>query len=300
MIKKCEELGIKKCFFKKNKLELIELIKNNQINSNNIDTTKLDLYNINYNKFLEILVLNDLNYYVEIKHIELLKDNEKEEEKLKIKLYIKDLNEDIKEYIKKSKHYEFICCIWNILTDNINDTIILESFDDSGFIITNKSKKIYLLHPIIINKFYILYEQNEQNNKVNVNIPSKINNKYWISHSLNYGNIGTGKWLLFYNKKIKDKYGLTELDKNYQQLLEKYNLTLYGIKCSTNLDNPNTSKNNTDGVIIIYTSDNDKYSIIKDIEKIIKLKPKIYWKANNNGNYTKNNVKSSNYEYITI
>ena len=47
----------------------------------------------------------------------------------------------------------------------------------------------------------MLYEQNKINDKIN--IPLKINNNYWISHSLNYENIKTGEWSLFYNKKQK-------------------------------------------------------------------------------------------------
>ena len=82
----------------------------------------------------------------------------------------------------------------------------------------------------------------------------------------------------------------------YQKIINNYN-SKYKIKCSTKLYNPNTLLNNCNGVIIVYTSDDDKYIIIQDIDKIIKLQPIVYWKANDNGYYSKDGYKSSNYEY---
>ena len=279
----------------KNIIEFKEFIINNK-KENKIIINNDNYYNINYNILLDLLFHNNnnFNYYIKIKYLDDKFDNEK-----KIETYIKQIDDNIIEIILKNtiKSISFICN----LTNNIKYQKILEILYTNNFIILDVDNDIiYLINYNIINKFYILYIQNEINDEIyrKKHQPSKINNSYWIFNKRSLTTIGSGKWCLFYDKIIEDNDGLTELDKMYQKIINNYN-SKYNIKCSTNLYNPNTIENNTNGVIILYTGYDDKYTIIQEIDKIIQLKPIVYWKSNDNYTYSKNNIKSSNYEYKT-
>jgi hypothetical protein len=103
--------------------------------------------------------------------------------------------------------------------------------------------------------------------------PSEINDLPWlyeenheIVQDLFDGDLNTGKWMLFYDRKYMDNKWL-EINKLYR------NKELDGVikmKCSTFYDNPRASGKS--GVIILYCNNSDNEYRIKDIGKnIMKL-----------------------------
>jgi hypothetical protein len=139
----------------------------------------------------------------------------------------------------------------------------------------------------------------------NTEMPSKITNCYWVyapgsfdSDDETSNNQLVGKWMIFLNKSDKVNDDQTELDICWEKIRNLVaNNQLYGAKCSTSLDNPN-SWDPKNGVIIVYTKNYDDRADVKRsvelIRKNIDYKQYLYYKTDEatlSGQYRKSGNK---------
>lgn len=98
-----------------------------------------------------------------------------------------------------------------------------------------------------------------------LNIPSTVLSVFWCRHFHKNEKLIVGKWMMFRNKTIRDEDKLTELDRCFNKIKTNINLIA---KCSTKKKNPNASKKDTDGVICIYTRDDNQDEIRDELKKL--------------------------------
>ena len=101
------------------------------------------------------------------------------------------------------------------------------------------------------------------------NIPSKILSRFW-STTDNYGENenynSVGKWLIFCNQIDEDNNNLTDLDRSFQKI---NNHKILLAKSSTKNKN-GTQSDEFEGVICIYTKEEDKYDVLNELKLLFK------------------------------
>jgi hypothetical protein len=131
--------------------------------------------------------------------------------------------------------------------------------------------------------------------------PSKIHLEPWLFSPYG-GKSADGKWTLFFNKKLSDSNGNTQIDIAHQKLVKSYEDIFtdpeakYNFKTSTAYINPNAKPGTPDGVIVVYCNEIHRDDILKRIsEHIPGMKGKQhYWKYHSD-KYAKDGVKASDY-----
>lgn len=105
-----------------------------------------------------------------------------------------------------------------------------------------------------------------------------------------------GKWMLFYDRIEEDPSGLTALDREFQRLCKHQSLvTPYSIKVSTMC-----GSNKPQGVIILYTEEDDRLEILQRAMIYLTINLPIYWKSDkttNAGVYSGKGLRASDFSW---